>query len=106
MGVHIDPVTLRARIEAACRELGIGDETCSPIVKRVLGESGSRRESEARDRLRNEIARARAERDRFLALRQEIQRRLGTESVQRVVHDLRNVLNDVALLLMVTGERS
>ena len=41
-----------------------------------------------------EEARLRAERDRWQALQAEIMKLLGTKSPERIMHDLRNVLNE------------
>jgi len=52
--------------------------------------------AEIRD-LRAEVERLRAERDRLLEMQKRVLELLGTDRPDRLVHDLRNVLNERAL---------
>ena len=45
----------------------------------------------------------RAERDRLLEMEAEIMKLLGSSSRETIVHDLRNVLNDLTLLQELNG---
>ncbi len=62
-------------------------------VERISKELGGQQPEE-----KDEVGRLLAERDRLLDQQRQIMQLLGTQSPEKVVHDLRNVLNELGLL--------
>ena len=69
-----------------------GDAHVAPVEAPSAGEIAFRM-AENRD-LRAEVDRLRAERDRLADTQRRIMELLGTAAPERLVHDLRNVLNE------------
>jgi hypothetical protein len=91
-----------ARIEAACRELGLDDAACAHLVAAMRSSLAASAGDTDGERLRAEIESARGERERLASLEREVLRLLGTASRDKLLHDLRNVLNNLALLREIT----
>ena len=71
-------------LRRACRDLGLGDGVADALLGRLLAPA-----ADAVDRERfDQMARRKA----------ELMQLLKTEQPDKLVHDLRNVLNEVALL--------
>ncbi len=100
----MDAQAVANRMESACEELGLDQETAQRMIGQVLrpelAEAARRQQSlvEENVRLCAELQRVREERDRALAIQQEIMQLLEVQSPRRIVHDLRNVLNERVLL--------
>jgi hypothetical protein len=88
-----------SKLEAVCRELGLD----TSLVRRIVREAQvSRAPGQARgagsEPVPGDDECVRAERDRLLQMEAEIMKLLGSSSRETIVHDLRNVLNDLNLL--------
>lgn len=102
-GATIDPDTLRGRIAAVCRELGLDRALCSRLLDEVrIAEAASSPGGNDDGRLQADIEEARADKDRLAALEGEVLRLLGSASPDEIIHNLRNVLNNLALLHVIT----
>jgi hypothetical protein len=89
--MSMDPEVV-SRLEALCRELGLDPA----LARRVVAEAAGPEDPDS----------VRRERDRLLAMEAEIMGILGSTSRDRIVHDLRNVLNDLTLLQELSGRDS
>jgi len=96
-----------SKLEAVCRELGLD----SSLAHRIVLEAQLSRDAlEARRIGPASVAGdgecMRAERDRLLQMEAEIMKLLGSSSRETILHDLRNVLNDLTLLQELSGRNS
>jgi hypothetical protein len=88
--------TVTARIEAVCDELGLAPSVAQRLAVDVLAP-----ELEA---ARDQILQLREENQRLRDTQQEIAELLNCPNPGKIVHDLRNVLNELVLLKAVTQE--
>jgi hypothetical protein len=70
------------------------------ILRPELTEAAQRQQELIAENVRlcSELQRIREERDQSLAIQREIMQLLDVQSPQRIIHDLRNVLNERSLL--------
>ena len=108
----MDTESLVRRVEQACGELGLDQALCRRIASKAClgsGEDGVRRVSGGSEgelaRLREENQRLTADRDRWEKTEREIMSLLGTKNPQKIIHDLRNVLNELSLLQALTSDK-
>jgi len=100
----MDTQAVAERMESACEELGLDQASAHRMIGQILrpelAEAAQRQQSlvEENVRLCSELQRIREERDQALAIQQEIMQLLEVQSPRRIIHDLRNVLNEVVLL--------
>jgi len=100
----MDTQALAQRVESACEDLGLDQQTAQRLIGQVLrpelAAAADRQQSlmEENVRLCAELQRVREERDQALAIQQEIMQLLEVQTPRRIIHDLRNVLNERVLL--------
>jgi len=90
----MDPEVI-SKLEAVCRELGLDSSLAHRIVREAKPSTGK---SEGPDCAPSDGECVRAERDRLLRMEAEIMQLLGSSSRESIVHDLRNLLNELILL--------
>ena len=95
-----------SKLEAVCRELGLD----SSQAQRIVREANLCREGQAGrpdpGQVPGDDECVRAERDRLLRMEDEIMKLLGSTSRETIIHDLRNVLNDLTLLQELNGRKT
>jgi adenylate kinase len=85
-----------ARVERACQRLGVD----SALARRLVEEAFL-------PELRAAVAdnqRLAAERDQMTHIQNEVQKLVQAPTPQKIVHDLRNILNELGLLRAIAGE--
>ena len=98
----IDTEAVAARVQAACGELGLSESATQRLVSEVLASvRSSARAGGEQQGAADELQSLRAERDTLNQRQQEIMKLLKTKSPDRILHDLRNVLNELVLLKAV-----
>ena len=105
----MDTQKLAQRVEQACGELGLDRRACQTIVTRAFaGQLVAEAKPQAGDdvaTLREENARLRADHERWQKTEREVMQLLGTTAPQKIVHDLRNVLNELSLLQALASDK-
>lgn len=107
----MDTEAVAARAESTCDDLGLSSDVARQVIREVLQPALSAATEQNRqlagqvEQLRHELERVTAERDRLAAVHDEIVQLLGEPSRGHIVHDLRNVLNELGLLRIVAGEQ-
>ena len=91
--------TLTITIADACAKAGLDESTC----RRVTSELQAAVAEKVRT-LSSENQQLRAEVERYEKVQQEVAMLLKAKNPSHIVHDLRNVLNELALLKAVVGE--
>lgn len=100
----MDTQAVAQRVEVACEELGLDQASAHRMIGQVLRPeltaAADRQQSlvDENVRLCSELQRVRAERDQAMAIQQEMMKLLEVRSPDRIIHDLRNVLNECVLL--------
>jgi len=115
----MDQKAVTARIEAACDELGLNRSVAQRLAAEVLApELAAAREQikalseekerlgEEKERLAEELEQVRREWERFGKIQEEMVALLKAKTPDRILHDLRNVLNELTLLKAVAGEET
>jgi hypothetical protein len=106
----MDQKTVTARIEAACGELGLNRSVAQRLAEEVLApELAAAREqikalSDENERLSADLRQLHQERERFGKIQAEMVTLLKAKSPDRILHDLRNVLNELTLLKAIAGD--
>jgi hypothetical protein len=96
-----------SKLEAVCRELGLEASLAHRIVREAKLSSESRQAGKGGpESVPGDDECVRAERDRLLETEAEIMKLLGSSSRETILHDLRNVLNDLTLLQELSGRNS
>jgi hypothetical protein len=85
-----------ARIEAVCDELGLAPSVAQRLAVDVLAPE--------LESARHQVLQLREEIQRLRNTQQEIASLLDCSAPEKLVHDLRNVLNELVLLKAVTQE--
>jgi hypothetical protein len=99
----IDTDVVAARIRAACDELGLGDAATQRLVAEVQASvRGAAHGGADAHGGAGELQGLRAERDALAKQQAEVMNLLKAASPERILHDLRNVLNELVLLKAVT----
>ena len=96
-----------SKLEAVCRELGLDSNLAHRIVleAKLSGDAPEARGvGPASVPVDGDCMRA--ERDRLLEMEAEIMKLLGSTSRETILHDLRNVLNDLTLLQELSDRNS
>ena len=104
--------TLAERIEQACGELGLSRDIAESIEAKALradlpdmGEEDSRLREENK-RLRQQVEALTAERDRMEGVEREMMELVKAPSREKILHQLRNILNELVLLQAMTEDHS
>lgn len=106
----MDTQAVAKRVEIACEELGLNQASAQRMIGEVLRpelaavDERQRSLIEENVRLCTELQRIRDERDQAVAIQQEIMQLLNVQSPKRIVHDLRNTLNELGLLRALVKE--
>jgi hypothetical protein len=106
----MDTDAVAARAESTCDDLGLSSSAARQVIREVLEPALVEATEQTRqlagqiNQLRAELARVGAERDRLARIQDEIAGLLSSQSREKVVHDLRNVLNELVLLRAVANE--
>jgi len=99
----IDTEAVAARVRAACDELGLNHAATQRLVAEVQASvragAGGGADSHGGA---GELQSVRAERDALAKQQAEVMKLLNAQSPERILHDLRNVLNELVLLKAVT----
>lgn len=83
----MDAQSLSSRIESGCRAIGLDPEQAAQVAHMP------------------EVAAAQQELERLHDERMQIVELIGARSPDKLLHDLRNVLNELALLQAIAGEK-
>ena len=99
----MDSSEISAQLAAAIRELGLDDKSLQDALKQATACGGEINRpamilAQANERLRAEIARLSAENDRLTQRERAIAELIGAPSPDKILHDLRNLLNELMLL--------
>jgi hypothetical protein len=103
----MDTQSLTQRVVKACGELGLDPSLCASIATKALEgqpDVGAATAGDEVARLREENRRMQAERERWEKTEREVMQLLGTQNPQKIIHDLRNVLNELSLLQALTSD--
>lgn len=113
----MDEKTMTARLEAACDELGLHRKVAERLASDVLGPELSAERAtvngltDRNEELSAELRQLRAEREKLhteteqlRSIQAEMMTLLNAKSPARLVHELRNVLNELTLLKALAGE--
>jgi len=99
-----DITALASCIEEACGELGLSNSIFKSIADKALW-PGAARIAEKMQRLRDENSSLKAQiqelessRDRWLHTQREVIKLIDAPSPEKILHSLRNVLNELTLL--------
>lgn len=84
-----------ARVKAACVQVGLDESATQRLTADVLAAVGE---------LSSENERLRAEIQRYEKVHQEVAMLLKVKSPAHIVHDLRNVLNELTLLKAIAEQ--
>ena len=100
----IDADAVAARVQQTCGELGLSPAATQRLVSEVISTVRSASLDEMDEQaLRHELRTLRAERDTMAQRQDEIARLLNAKSPDRILHDLRNVLNELVLLKAIAN---
>jgi hypothetical protein len=101
----IDANAVAARVQQTCGEMGLSPAATQRLVTEVIStvRSAARGDGDGQG-LQSELQALRADRDVMAERQQEIMRLLNAKSPDRILHDLRNVLNELVLLKAITSE--
>ena len=100
----IDADAVAARVQQTCGELGLTPAATQRLVAEVLTTVRSASDDETDDQtLHQQLQTLRAERDTMAQRQDEIARLLNAKSPDRILHDLRNVLNELVLLKAIAN---
>ncbi|HEY8665434.1 MAG TPA: hypothetical protein VIL86_02155 [Tepidisphaeraceae bacterium] len=104
MTASLDPEAVAKRVKAACGELGFDSTGAQRMVSEVLAPEFARAKeqitalTEENARLRADLQALQAAQAIWMGKEAEIAMLLKSTNPQKIVHDLRNVLNELALL--------
>ena len=101
----IDANAVAERVQQTCGELGLSPAATQRLVTEVISTVSSAQPGNGDGNgLEAEIQSLRAERDAMAQRQTEIMRLLNAKSPERILHDLRNVLNELVLLKAITSD--
>src|SRR2546423_15513760 len=97
----IDTEAVAARIRAACDELGLSQAATQRLVAEVQASVRGAAAAGESQGGGGEVQSIQAERDALAKQQAEVMKLLNAKSPERILHDLRNVLNELVLLKAV-----
>jgi hypothetical protein len=105
-----DISALASRVQETCGELGLSSAICQEILNKALRPAAEHL-SEEMQRLRDQnahllqqIADLQSQRDRWQKMQREIIALVEAPSPDKIVHSLRNVLNELTLLRAMSDD--
>jgi uncharacterized membrane protein YqgA involved in biofilm formation len=105
----MDIQTMKAQVEALCKQAGLSGSSCQDLLAKImpalLGASGEVSLLKQQiQRLGEELEKSKAESERLFKVQAEIAELLKAKSPDSIMHDLRNVLNELSLLKAVVAQ--
>ncbi len=86
---------IKLQVESVCREMGLDSAVAGRITARIaeLPQAGVQGNAESS-----------SEQEKMVRTQNEVMKLLGTKSPDKIIHDLRNVLNELGLLRALAGD--
>jgi hypothetical protein len=99
----LDTKAITTQIETAIRELGLDEQSLRDALKQATACGGETNHpamilAQANERLRAEIQRLTSENDKLVQRERAIAELISAPSPDQILHDLRNLLNELILL--------